>query len=78
MIVLLILIKNNVVTVKDITSAIGKAHHTAWSPPSLERMYAAGIKTTSCRMIDTIMEKTAFPKAWNTVPTIIQNHAMRK
>ena len=29
-------------------------------------------------MIDTIMEKTAFPKAWNTVPTIIQNHAMRK
>lgn len=29
-------------------------------------------------MIDTIIEKTAFPKAWNTVPTIIQNHAMRK
>lgn len=47
MIVLLILIKNNVETVKDITSAIGKAHHTAWSPPSFERMYAAGIKTTS-------------------------------
>ena len=46
-IVLLILIKNNVETVKDITSAIGKAHHTAWSPPSFERMYAAGIKTTS-------------------------------
>lgn len=28
-IVLLILIKNNVETVNDITSAIGKAHHTA-------------------------------------------------
>ena len=32
---------------KDIISAIGKAHHTAASPPSLERINAAGNNTTS-------------------------------
>lgn len=46
-IVLLILIKNISETVSDISSAIGNAHHTACSPPSLESMNAAGMSTTS-------------------------------
>ena len=46
-IVLLILIKNISEKVSDISSAIGNAHHTACSPPSLESMKAAGMSTTS-------------------------------
>ena len=65
-------------TQNDISSAIGNAHHTAWSPPSLARRNATGSSTTSCLATDTTMLYTPFPSAWNTEPAMMQNHAIKK
>ena len=43
-------------TITDITSAMGKDHQTIVTSPVSERRYAAGISTTSCLAIDTNME----------------------
>ena len=75
---LLIIIIKSVEAQKDISSAIGNAHHTAWSPPSLARINAAGSSTTSCLATDTTRLYTPFPSAWNTEPAMMQNHAIRK
>ena len=64
-------------TISDMISAVRKAHHTAWSPPNFASTYAAGISTTSWRMMDTIILNTAFPSAWNTVPQMMPNHASK-
>ena len=77
MIVLFITTKNITDTISEQISAIGNDHHTAWSPPIEDRIYAAGTSTTSWRIMDTIMLKIAFPRAWKTVPAIMQNHAIR-
>ena len=63
--------------ISEMTSAMGNDHQTEWSPPMDARMYAAGTRTKSCLIIDTIILKTAFPSAWNIVPATMQNHAIR-
>ena len=63
MIFLLIKIIKNDDTQTDINSAIGNAHHTAWSPPSLARINATGSSTTSCLETDMTRLYTPLPSA---------------
>ena len=59
-------------TVSEAISAIGKAHQTRLTLPERESSQAAGSRTTSCLQMETVIDKTLFPKAWNTAPKAIQ------
>ena len=59
--------------ISEMTSAIKNAHHTLFTAPVCASSQAAGIRTTSCLITETISEYMLCPKAWktelNTMPT---------